>query len=100
MTDAGVSPAFAPGATVIWCETTPVPEGAAGRVVGDSKRYNEAAAEVMKEVGDIQTDPLYDFAIKHAELQRPANVHYTPEGSAKLAEQVASVIRQSLKDKR
>lgn len=85
------------GAKVIWCETTPVPEGAAGRVVGDSKRYNEAAAEVMREVGGIETDPLYEFAIKHADTQRPANVHYTAEGSAKLAEQVAGVVRKSLK---
>ncbi len=85
------------GATVIWCETTPVPEGSAGRVAGDSKRYNEAAAEVMNEVGGIKTDPLYEFAIKHADMQRPANVHYTPEGSAKLAEQVSEVIRESLK---
>ena len=38
------------GATVIWCETTPVPKGAKGRVVGDSRRYNEAAAEAMGEL--------------------------------------------------
>ncbi|MEZ6122165.1 MAG: SGNH/GDSL hydrolase family protein [Planctomycetaceae bacterium] len=30
------------GAVLIWRNTTPVPEGAAGRVVGDSVRYNEA----------------------------------------------------------
>ena len=83
------------GATVIWCETTPVPKGAKGRVVGDSKRYNEAAAEVMKEVGGIETDPLFEFALKQAE-QRPANVHYTPEGSAALAKQVAKTIRAAL----
>ena len=33
------------GATVVWCETTPVPDGARGRVAGDEKRYNQAAAE-------------------------------------------------------
>ena len=37
------------GASLIWCSTTPVPEGAKGRVVGDSAKYNEAAAKVMKE---------------------------------------------------
>lgn len=84
------------GATVIWCETTPVPKGAKGRVVGDSARYNAAAAKVMSELGGIEIDPLYEYAVKHSEHQREANVHYTPEGSAKLAEQVAKVVRQAL----
>jgi acyl-CoA thioesterase-1 len=83
------------GAAVIWCETTPVPRGAAGRVVGDSAKYNQIAATVMAEVGGIQIDPLFAFAQEHAE-QRPANVHYTPEGSQKLAEQVANTIRAAL----
>ena len=85
------------GATVIWCQTTPVPEGAAGRVVGDSKRYNEAAAKVMAELG-IATDPLYEVALEHAK-QLKANVHYTPEGSAVLGEQVAKVVRAALKER-
>jgi hypothetical protein len=84
------------GATVIWCETTPVPQGAKGRVVGDSARYNDAATDAMAELGGIETDPLYDFAVKHADTQKEANVHYTPEGSAKLAGQVAKVIRKAL----
>ena len=83
------------GATVIWCETTPVPKGAKGRVVGDSRRYNEAAAKAMAELGEIETDPLYEFALQHAE-QKQANVHYTPAGSAKLAEQVARSVRGAL----
>lgn len=86
------------GAKVIWCETTPVPEGAMGRVVGDSKRYNEAAAEVMAEVGGIEIDPLYKFALKFADMQKEANVHYTAEGSAKLAEQVATSVRCACTD--
>jgi hypothetical protein len=85
------------GAVVIWCDTTPVPEGAKGRVPGDSKKYNEVAHRVMEEVGGIEIDPLYDFAIKHAKLQRKADVHYTAEGSAKLAEQVAASIRKAIK---
>ena len=35
----------ATGATVIWRETTPVPEGASGRLPEDGPRYNEAAAK-------------------------------------------------------
>lgn len=81
------------GAKVIWCQTTPVPKGAKGRVVGDSKRYNDAAAKVLP-IG-METNALYDFAMEHAE-QKEANVHYTPEGSAKLAEQVAESIEMQL----
>jgi acyl-CoA thioesterase-1 len=83
------------GATVLWCETTPVPDGAKGRVPVDAKRYNQAAGKAMAEVGGIETDPLYAFAAESAE-QREANVHYTAEGSAKLAEQVAGSIRAAL----
>ncbi|WP_442508113.1 SGNH/GDSL hydrolase family protein [Novipirellula sp. SH528] len=89
----------ATGATVIWRETTPVPEGAAGRIPDDAKRYNDAAAKVMAEVGGIQTDPMYDFATEHADLQLKANVHYTPAGSKKLAEQVAKSVRSALEKK-
>ncbi len=88
----------ATGATVIWCQTTPVPEGAAGRIVGDSKRYNEAAAKVMTELG-IATDPLFEVALEHADLQQAANVHYTAEGSATLGEQVAKVVRAALAER-
>jgi acyl-CoA thioesterase-1 len=84
------------GATVIFCETTPVPEGCKGRVVGDSVKYNEAARKAMQEIGDVEIDPLYSFAKEHAE-QKPANVHYSAAGSSKLAEQVASVIRAAIK---
>lgn len=84
------------GATVIWCQTTPVPQGAQGRIPGDSRRYNEAAAKAMAEVGGIQTDPLFDVAIANSKLQKKANVHYTPEGSEALAEQVAKTVRAAL----
>lgn len=86
------------GASVIWCETTPVPKGAKGRVVGDSKRYNQAAAKVMAEVGGIAIDPLFDHAFQHAE-QKEANVHYSPAGSATLAKQVAKSVRAALKSR-
>ena len=83
------------GAVVIWCETTPVPEGAKGRVVGDSKKYNEVAAKVMKELGEIKTNPLWQLSNKEVPT-RPANVHYTAEGSNKLADQVVSIIKENL----
>jgi hypothetical protein len=85
----------ATGATVIWCETTPVPKGAKGRIPGDAKQYNKVAAQVMEQVGEIQINHLYDFARTEAE-QKKANVHYTPAGSAKLAEQVTKTIQAAL----
>ena len=83
------------GAVLIWCETTPVPEGAKGRVVGDSRKYNEIAAKVMKKHEGIQINPLWQLSTRNVPT-RPANVHYTAEGSDKLASQVASLIKKNL----
>ncbi|MCA9205490.1 MAG: SGNH/GDSL hydrolase family protein [Planctomycetales bacterium] len=83
-------------ATLIWCATTPVPEGAKGRVVGDSAKYNEVAAKVMRE-NDIATNDLYAFAKPRlAEIQRRADVHFTPDGSRALAEEVAKKITAAI----
>ena len=49
------------GATLIWCSTTPVPEGSNGRKVGDSVAYNAIATRVMNSQG-VATDDLYTFA--------------------------------------
>ncbi len=84
------------GATLIWCSTTPVPEGAAGRVVGDDVKYNAIAAKIMMEEG-IEIHDLYAFAkSKLAEIQNPANVHFSREGSAALAARVAAAIENAL----
>lgn len=81
-------------ARLIWRSTTPVPKGAAGRVVGDAAKYNSAAKQIMDEHG-IDIDDQYAFALPRlAQIQRPANVHFTPEGSKALAQQaVASILR-------
>ena len=85
------------GAKLIWCSTTPVPEGSAYRVKGDEIPFNEVAAKIMREEG-IEIDDLYAYALPRlAEIQLPANVHYTPEGSKVLAQQVASSIEHGLK---
>jgi hypothetical protein len=84
------------GAKLIWRSTTPVPPGAKGRVVGDSAKYNAVAKKVMDE-HDIVVDDHYSFALKRLkEIQRPANVHFTPEGSRKLAKQVMATINKAL----
>lgn len=82
-------------ARLIWRNTTPVPEGARGRVVGDSAKYNQIAAEIMKEEG-IEIHDLYAYAKKNAaEIQRKADVHYTPEGSKALAGEVVKALKIS-----
>ncbi len=87
------------GATLIWCSTTPVPEGSTGRVKDDELKYNEVAARVMKNAG-VQIDDLYAFALpKLADIQLPKNVHFTPAGSAVLAQQVSAEIRKALMER-
>ena len=84
------------GAKLIWCSTTPVPRGAQGRVVGDDVRYNEVAAQVMKE-NDVPTNDLYALAKPRMDqIQLPANVHFTKEGSQRLAEEVVKAILAAL----
>lgn len=87
------------GAKLIWCSTTPVPDGASGRRTEDVPKYNAVAAEVMKKAG-IAVDDLYEYALpKLADIQLPANVHYTPEGSKVLAKAVAQSIEAVLPQK-
>ena len=67
-------------AKLIWRNTTPVPDGAKGRVPGDSAKYNEIAAEIMNEHG-IVIDDQFSFAMKNMkEIQQPANVHFSQQG--------------------
>lgn len=81
------------GARLIWRNTTPVPEGARGRVPGDSAKYNQIADKIMEEEG-IETHDLYSFALKNAaKIQRQADVHYTREGSEALAREVVKAIK-------
>ena len=85
----------ATGAKLIWCETTPVPQGSAGRIAGDEIQYNEVAARIMKEAG-IPINELHSYASAGEDVQLPANVHYTPAGSKYLANQVAAKIKTVL----
>ncbi|MHC4215863.1 MAG: SGNH/GDSL hydrolase family protein, partial [Planctomycetota bacterium] len=85
------------GAKLIFATTTPVPEGASGRVSGDAAKYNATAVRVMKK-HRIQINDLYALAMERQEkIQRPRNVHFKkPEGYEVLARQVASYIEESL----
>jgi acyl-CoA thioesterase-1 len=83
-------------ANLIWRSTTPVPEGANGRVVGDSAKYNAVANAIMDE-HDIAIDDQYSFALgKLKKIQLPANVHFSKDGSKELAKQAVTSIQKAL----
>ncbi|MEE8452039.1 MAG: SGNH/GDSL hydrolase family protein [Thermoguttaceae bacterium] len=86
------------GATLIWCSTTPVPKGCSPpRTNEDVIAYNAVARKIMEEA-KVAIDDLYAFALPRIEkIQRPANVHFTPEGSKVLAGQVAASIEAALR---
>ncbi len=88
----------ATGATVIVCTTTPVPPGCKpAREVDAPQKYNAIAKKIAAENGMLIND-LFELANSQLEeIQRPANVHFTPQGSEVLAEQVAGKIREALK---
>ncbi|MSU51167.1 MAG: SGNH/GDSL hydrolase family protein [Opitutus sp.] len=80
------------GAKLIFATTTPVPAQSRGRVENDEVRYNAVAVRVMRELG-VAVDDLHAFVKpRQAQLQRPSNVHFTDEGSARLAEVVVASI--------
>ena len=84
-------------AKLVWRNTTPVPPGSKGRYVGDSIKYNAAAARVMIRHG-IPTHDLFTMSNKRMkEIMLPANVHYTKDGSEVLGGDVATVILEALK---
>lgn len=84
------------GAKLIFATTTPVPEGASGRVAGDAKRYNAVAIKIMKKYGVIIND-LYSFALPRLKkIQKEQNVHFNDNGYQLLGEQVASSILKAL----
>lgn len=89
------------GATLIWCSTTPIPAGKLDppRRPGDEIRYNEIARKVMIENG-VLIDDLHAVALAQAPgIQLPANVHFTKDGSAVLAKQVAASIKAALQSR-
>jgi acyl-CoA thioesterase-1 len=84
------------GARLIFATTTPVPAGTVGRIEGDEIRYNEVAAKVMADNG-VVIDDLHAIAVKDQKaIQRPRNVHFTPEGYKMLAASAAASIERAL----
>lgn len=84
------------GAKIIWCSTTPVPDGSPGRVKDSERAYNAVAAKVAGELGLAVDDQHAVAEARLAEIQRPQNVHFTPDGSKVLAQAVVESIKQAL----
>lgn len=87
----------ATNARLIWATTTPVPEGVRPfRPIDAPQKYNAVAARIMEQ-HEIPTNDLFRLASERLdEIQRPRDVHFTPEGSRFLGRHVADVIRQAL----
>jgi len=85
------------GAKIIFASTSVIPEGEAGRKVGDDIRYNRVAAKVMAKHG-IPVNDLHALTTTFpAELfVKPGDVHFKTIGSQKLAKQVSTVIVEQL----
>ena len=92
----------ATGATVIFATTTPVPEGELRphRDPADAPRYSAIAREVMAKHGVLVNDLFEVIASGPASLGKPANVHFTREGSAALGAAVAAFVLEAAESER
>ena len=90
------------GANLIFCTTTPVPEGGVKphRDVEDAQRYNSIGRKIAQEVGADVNDLWAAAQPRLKEIQQPVNVHFTRDGSKYLADHVVQAIRKSLAAKR
>ena len=86
------------GAKLIFATTTPVPEGKLNppRNFGDVATYNQIALKVMQENGVAIDDLNAAITPDLAKLQRPHDVHYTPEGYAALGKAVGDSLQKAL----
>ena len=87
-------------ATLIFINTTMVPENSVGRKVEDPTKYNEAAAEIMKQNG-IKVIDLYTLSqtvhpANFPSRSNPSNVHYSENGYEQLAAPIIEAIRKAL----
>lgn len=86
------------GADLIWCTTTPVPEGEPDRRPGDEITYNRIAAEIMAKHG-IATNDLHAHALGKLPgiAMKKGDIHYTPGGYAYLAGKIADSVSEQLR---
>ncbi len=89
---------LATDAKLIFATTTPYPDVVNGplRKPGMPKKYNRVAVKIMNKKG-ILINNLHDFILpRMADLQLPANVHFTEEGSRAMALKVVDRINEAL----
>ena len=85
------------GAKLIWAHTTTVPDGEAGRKLGDDDRYNDVASRVMKKHGiEINDLNALSDSFPAGLFTAPGNVHFKAEGSRRLGQAVAAEITAAL----
>jgi len=86
------------GASLIWASTTIVPEGEAGRHVGDEIKYNAVARRIM-ERHDVTINDLRALTATFPPklFSAPGDVHFKKEGSLRLARQVAESVKEALR---
>ena len=85
------------GAKLIWCAITPVPEGEAGRKMGDDLKYNAIAEEIMKKHG-VAINDLHGHALEKLPgiATKPGDVHFNKDGNVWLAKKVAAEIEKAI----
>jgi len=88
----------ATGAKLILATTTPVPDADVRPVRhnADVLLCNDAAKTIAAEFRLVTNDLYAVAALRLAEIQQPANVHFTPDGYRVLAAPVAEAIRAQL----
>jgi hypothetical protein len=84
-------------AALVWAHTTVVPEGEAGRKLGDDTKYNAAATRVMKKHG-VTINDLHTLTKGFGPelFTKPGDVHYNGKGYDRIAEQVAAAIEAAI----
>ena len=91
---------LATDAKLIFATTTPYPDVVNGplRKPGMPKKYNRVAVKIMNKNG-ILINNLHDFILPRLDdLQLPANVHFTEEGSRAMALKVVDRINEALEN--
>ncbi len=85
------------GASLLWANTTPLPDVAKKRFTATSIiERNAAAAEVMKKHG-IPINDLFGAITPHlSELQNPDDCHFNGPGNEFLGERVAAFLESHL----
>jgi lysophospholipase L1-like esterase len=88
----------APGARLIWASTTPVRKDREGKNAGprnDRIQARNAVARTLSDREKIPVDDLHALMSGHADMHTD-DVHFSKEGSALMAEQVAREIAKLL----